>query len=278
MIEGNRLKRAAAPYDEAAMMAYFDRIQSIFTKDLIREKQGTNAARKPIFILGMMRSGSTLVEQILASHPEVHGGGELVALGEIARDISYPDGVPGFDGAGLANLAHIYLEKTRSLAAGASHVTDKMPGNFFFAGLIHLMFPGAPIIHTLRDPVDTCLSCFSKLFTEEQFHTYDLGELGRYYRRYRDLMAHWRNVLPPARILDVTYEDVVADLEGQVRRILDYCGLSWDARCLEFHQNRRPVRTASVAQIRQPLYSGAVGRARAYGELLAPLLAALEGR
>ena len=146
-----------------------------------------------------------------------------------------------------------------------------------YAGLIHLALPNALIIHTIRDPVDTCLSCFSKLFAEEQNHTYDFAELGRYYRHYQALMAHWHRVLPPGRILDVRYEDVVADLEGQARRIIAHCGLNWDPRCLAFHQTERPVLTASVVQVRQPIYSRAVGRWRAHENALRPLLAELSG-
>jgi hypothetical protein len=137
--------------------------------------------------------------------------------------------------------------------------------------------PNARIIHMRRDPVDTCVSCFSKLFAENLPYAYDLGELGRYYRAYEDLMAHWRAVLPEGVVLDVRYEEVVADLEGQTRRILDHCRLEWDARCLDFHDAARPVRTASVAQVRQPIYASSVGRWRAYEAFLAPLNSALRG-
>jgi Sulfotransferase family len=150
-----------------------------------------------------------------------------------------------------------------------------MPSNFFFAGLIHLALPNARIIHAVRDPVDTCMSCFSKLFSAEQGHTYDLAELGRYHRRYQALMAHWHHVLPKGRVLDVRYEDVVADLEGQARRILAHCGLDWDPSCLEFHRTERPVRTASASQVRRPIYQSAIGRWRAYADHLQPLLAEL---
>ena len=152
-----------------------------------------------------------------------------------------------------------------------------MPTNFFFAGLIHLALPNARIIHTVRDPVDTCVSCFSKLFTAEQYHTYDLAELGRYYRRYQQLMAHWQAILPRGRILEVRYEDVVANLEGQARRIIAHCGLEWDPRCLSFHTTKRPVRTASMLQVRQQLYQSGIGRAHVYEEFLGPLRDALAG-
>jgi hypothetical protein len=150
-----------------------------------------------------------------------------------------------------------------------------MPSNYYFLGLIHLILPNARIIHSMRNPVDTCISCFSKLFSAEQNHTYDLGELGRYYERYERLMAHWRRVLPAGAFLDVRYEDIVADLEGEARRILGHCGLPWDDRCLSFHETVRPVRTASASQVRQPIYGSAVGRWRVYEPFLAPLLEAL---
>jgi len=162
-----------------------------------------------------------------------------------------------------------------ALAGEKLRVTDKMPSNYYFAGLIHLALPNAKIIHSVRDPVDTCVSCFSKLFSAEQNHTYDLGELGRYHKRYQQLMAHWHRVLPPGAMLDVRYEDVVADLEKQARRIIAHCGLPWDKRCLSFHTTERAVRTASASQVRRPIYKSAVGRWRVYGKELGPLLAAL---
>src|SRR3981189_2122844 len=155
-----------------------------------------------------------------------------------------------------------YVAALKRLAGGAGRVTDQMPANFFFAGVIHLPPPNTPIIHTVRDPLDACVSCFSKLFTAEQNHPYDLAELGRYHRRYQRLMAHWHRVLPAGRILDVRYEDVVADLEGAARRIIAHCGLDWDARCLDFHRTERPVRTASATQERQPISTTGAGRAR----------------
>jgi hypothetical protein len=154
-------------------------------------------------------------------------------------------------------------------------VTDKMPGNFMFLGLIHLALPGARIIHVRRDPRDTCLSCYSKLFSAEQDFTYDLGELGRYYRKYAELTAHWRDVLPEGRVLEIRYEDVVEDLDASARRIVEHCGLDWHPACIAFHEARRPVRTASASQVRRPIYRTSEGRWRAYREHLGPLLAAL---
>ena len=287
LLRGNAGKRATIEYDEAAAMALFDRIESAFTAELIDAKSGLgDPSGVPIFVLGMPRSGTTLVEQILASHPRVHGAGELKTLNEVVDTVRgfdgtvvpFPEFVPELEAAPIRAIGARYLAQIRELAPEAFHITDKMPSNYYFAGLIHLALPNARIIHTMRDPVDTCISCFSKLFTAEQHHTYDLGELGRYYARYERLMAHWRRVLPQGRMLDVRYEDVVEDVEGQARRIIAHCGLDWDAGCLEFHRTQRPVRTASATQVRLPIYRGAVGRARAYEPLLAPLLGALRSQ
>ena len=271
----------------------FDQIEAAFTPELIAEKSGGgDPSSMPIFVIGMPRSGTTLVEQIIASHPQVHGAGELKTFNDVVltvhgpdgKTIPYPDFVPALAAGPLKQIGSRYLALVRDLVSrsdgekkDAPYVTDKMPSNYYFAGLIHLALPNAKIIHTMRDPVDTCISCFSKLFAGEQNHTYDLGELGRYYKRYQQLMAHWRRVLPPGRIFDVRYEDVVADVEGEARRIIAHCGLPWDDRCLAFHETRRPIRTASATQVRQPIYKSAVGRWRVYEQQLGPLLIALDG-
>jgi tetratricopeptide (TPR) repeat protein len=285
LLAANAGKRAMISYDEPAALALFDRIEATFSRELIAAKSGGgDPSQRPIFVLGMPRSGTTLVEQILASHPMVHGAGELETLSEVvlavrnpgSTTIPYPDFVPALDRAALMSIGAHYLAAINDRAPGGERVTDKMPSNYYFAGLIHLALPNAKIIHTVRHPLDTCISCFSKLFAGAQNHTYDLGELGRYYKRYERLMTHWRRVLPPERILDVRYEDVVEDLETQARRIISYCGLPWDDRCLSFHETDRPVRTASVTQVRQPIYSNAVGRWRGYEEFIGPLLTALD--
>src|SRR5262249_41037607 len=161
-------------------------------------------------------------------------------------------------------LGRLYLDGLARHAPGAVRITDKMPSNFLYAGLIHLALPGAAIIHVVRDPVATCVSCFARHFTSGQAQTYDLAELGRYYGRYPPLMAHWHRVLRPGRILDVRYEDVVADLEGSARRIVSHCGLAWDPCCLDFHRTERTVRTASATQVRRPIYASAVAGWRKY--------------
>ncbi len=284
-IAGSAAKRQMISYDEAAAMTFFDRIENVFTADLMAEKSGHgDSSKRPIFILGMPRSGTTLVEQILASHPMVHGAGELTEFNEAVDSIkgldgaalTYPEFVPPLGASALRQLGGRYLELVCKRSPSGERLTDKMPSNYYFLGLIHLALPNAKIIHTVRDPIDTCISCFSKLFSADQNHTYDLAELGRYYRRYEQLMTHWRRVLPTESFLDVQYEDVVANLEGAARRIIAYCGLPWDDRCLAFHETNRPVRTASATQVRQPIYKNAIGRWRVYQEFLGPLLTALE--
>ncbi|MCW5691403.1 MAG: sulfotransferase [Pseudolabrys sp.] len=279
---GNALKRGQVDYDDARAAAQFRAIEDVFTQALIAAKSGQgDPSSLPIFILGMPRSGTTLVEQILASHPQVHGAGELLLLDRVlheappgvsVRPPEYPRNVAGLDGSALGALGARYASALQQLAPQAARVTDKLPANFFYAGMIHLILPKARIIHTVRDPVDTCLSCYSNLFVNGQDFTYDLRELGRFYARYRNLMAHWRKVLPPDAMLEVAYEDVVGDLEGQARRLLAYCGLPWDDRCLAFDKTARPVQTASASQVRQPIYRQSVGRWRVYEKWLGPLL------
>ena len=281
---GNALKRKQIVYDEATFMAKIDRIRTVFTPELMRARAGLgDSSTVPVFIVGMSRSGSTLVEQILASHPDVFGAGELDHFAQVVQSVrradgapfDYPEGVPELPGAVLREIGGRYQERLGRRAPAARRISDKMPYNWFFAGLIHLALPNARIIHTRRDPVDTCLSCFSTLFNVGHDWSYELAELGRHYRAYATTMAHWRAVLAPGTMLEVCYEDVVGDLEGQARRILDYCGLAWDGACLNFHRSQRPVKTASAAQVRRPLYQSSVGRWRIHAERLQPLLDAL---
>ena len=254
----------------------------------MRAKAGlgdTSAA--PIFIVGMPRSGSTLLEQVLSSHPGVFGAGEIATFIAVASKLKGLDArllehfraaMDSLTGDHLRSVGAEYVRQLRALAPEAERVINKTLGNFFVVGLIHLALPNARILHMRRDPIDTCLSCFSKWFASEQQHTFDLAELGRYYREYEDLMDHWRRVLPPGVMLDVRYEDLVDDLEPQARRIIAHCGLDWDPRCLDFHRSERPVSTASAAQVRQPIYRSSVGRGRAWKDYLQPLLEALGPR
>lgn len=285
LAEGNRLKRETFAYDGKAVGQWLGRIRKAFTKKQFARLKGQgDPSETPIFIVGMPRSGTTLVEQILAAHPLVYGAGELKLIQSMVDQISPPGGTPlGFPQLlentapeDLPRLARHYLSRVEELAPGRARVVDKMPANFLYAGFIHMMMPNARIIHCRRDPVDTCLSCYTKLFSGEQKFAYDLAELGHFYKGYERLTDYWASVLPADRFMEVHYEDVVGDLESQARRLLDFCGLEWDDACLSFHKVERVVRTASVTQVRQPIYRGSMGRWKKYAGHLKPLLDALE--
>jgi tetratricopeptide (TPR) repeat protein len=282
---GTRLKRATITYDEAEVFAFFDDVRQTFDEGYFKKRPFDGKPTSlPIFIIGMPRSGSTLTEQIIQSHPEVYGAGEIKTLSYAigSARMKYP-GLPKFPAMArsmrptqFAAIADIYLNAVSSYSPTAKRVTDKLLTNYYFAGLIHTLFPNAKIIHTMRNPVDTCYSSYTKLFKDEMSHSYDFRDLGRYYGKYYELMAHWRKVLPPGVMLDVQYEDVVADTEAKAREIIAFLGLDWDERCLKFHESDRPVKTASVSQVRKPLYTSSVARWRRYGDGLKPLVDALE--
>ncbi|MDD3884806.1 MAG: sulfotransferase [Gallionella sp.] len=279
-LEGCRLKRATYSYDASEVTKHFDSIMQVFDKETLeRLRGGGEPSSVPIFVLGMPRSGTTLTEQIIASHPDVYGAGELPDLLAITQrqlnGTAYPENIRSIDKTQLTAWGADYVAGLRQRAPDAQHITDKMPANFFAVGLIHLMLPNARIIHVNRNPVDTCLSCFTRLFNRKQEQTYDLAELGHYYVDYIRLMEHWRKVLPAGAFLDVQYEDIVADQKAQARRMLDFCGLEWDDACLDFHKHKRAIRTASVTQVRQPIYNSSVERWRPYEKHLGPLLDAL---
>ena len=284
LMAGNALMRAQVRYDETAALNGLDRIAEVFTPELMRAFAGAgDSSSLPVFIVGMPRSGTTLIEQILASHPQVFGGGELPTLNLVAAGIGacasrsspFPDAMAQLSRHDLRQAGARYVSEIARLAPNAVRVTDKMPSNFRFIGLIALMLPNARIIHAVRGPVDTCFSCFSKLFANGQWQTYDMAELGRYYRHYQKLMENWRLMLPAGRILDVRYEDIVTDLERQARRMIAHCDLKWNDRCLAFHETDRAVHTASALQVRKPIYRSAIGRAQPFRPFLRPLLDAL---
>ncbi|MHA6820039.1 sulfotransferase [Ralstonia pseudosolanacearum] len=278
---GNRQKRSTFTYDGAASRRWMERIAEAFPPELHDQRHATGEpSALPVFIVGMPRSGTTLIEQIVSSHPQVMGAGELSALRLVVEGSGlFPDGLQGLAGeargALFRQLGQAYLSRVAPLAQGRARLVDKMPSNFLYAGLIPLILPGARIIHARRDPVDTCLSCYTKLFAGEQQFAYDQAELGALYRGYARLMAHWRAVLPPDCFIEVDYEAVVDDLEGEARRLIDFLDLPWNPACLNFHDNRRVVRTASVNQVRQPIYTTSKGRWQAYADYLGPLLEAL---
>lgn len=274
LTKGNTIKRNHTPYEESVVAEGMDEIAAAFTREVMQKREGEGFASEfPVFIVGMPRSGSTLVEQILSSHPDVFGAGELLTINElIAGGLAgdYPRHT-----ARLRKFGEVYAKRLRALAPSAKHIIDKLPANFRHLGLIHLALPGARIIHVHRDPADTCFSCYSKLFLNGLNFTYDQGELGHYYKMYEKLMVHWRAVLPSDAMLDLRYETLAGDLEGEARRIVAFCGLDWDDRCLSFHENTRAVRTLSQFQVRQPLFTNSIGRWRNYEPWLGPLLSAL---
>jgi len=284
--EGNRVKHAGTPWDEAAHLAVQRRIAATFTRERLASHAPAPAGEgpTPVFIVGMPRSGTSLLEQVLATLPGVHGAGELDWLPEILHSGAdghadgFPDHLAGYSTDEYRQLGRRYLERIRALAPAATHVVDKLPDNFRHLGPIHLMFPGARIVHSMRDPMDSCFSCYSRLFIGHNLaYTYDLQSVGRYWVSYHEAMRHWRAILPAGRILDVSYETMVSDFENQARRLVDYLGLPWDARCLGFHENRRIVRTASVAQVRRPIYRTSVARWKAYEQHLGALFEIVKG-
>jgi tetratricopeptide (TPR) repeat protein len=281
---GNRLKRSLVAYDEAKRADRQQRLLQAFTPSLLENRAGQGCdSELPIFILGFPRSGTTLVEQILSRHPAVHTGGERTYIGEIASGLAmpgnpqlrFPECLAQIPARQLRRSGEAYVGRLQALAPGSPHITDKSTVNFLFAGFIHLILPKARMLHVRRDARDTCFSCYATYFRGDLDFSYDLGELGREYRQYFELMDFWRGLLPPGRILDIDYETLVEDLEGQSRRMLDHCGLAWDARCLDFHRSERVVRTASLAQVRKPIYRSSLGRWRHYEKHLGPLFEAL---
>lgn len=280
---GCQLKRARIQYDPVKQDQATQAICDFFSLQTIERLRGAGDPTKvPIFVLGMPRSGTTLTETILASHPDVHGAGELRDLLALANQPTpgvasspYPLGLHGLTPEDLTRMGGCYLAGLRQHSASARHITDKMPANFLAVGLIHLMLPNAKIIHVKRNAADSCLSGFTKLFNNSQYHSYDLTEMGCYYVNYAKLMAHWRKVLPADAFMDLQYEELVADKEAQTRRLVAFCGLPWHDACLESHKTERSVKTASITQVRQPMYTSSVERWRRYEKHLHPLFDAL---
>lgn len=282
---GNLLKQEQLRYDPDRLEAELEAQKRVFTQDFLREREGNGcAAKDPIFVLGLPRAGSTLLEQVLASHSLVDGTMELpnvLALvhrlngrRRLSEDPRYPDIVGELSNDQLREFGEAYIEDTRIHRESAPFFIDKMPNNFRHIGLIHLMLPNAKIIDARRHPMACCFSGFKQLFAEGQEFSYGLEEIGRYYRAYVDLMDHWDQVLP-GQILRVQYEDVVNNLDKQVRRILEFCDLPFEPGCIEFHRTERAVRTASSEQVRQPLYQTGVEQWRNFEPWLDPLKNAL---
>jgi len=283
--EGNELGRAGRAFDAAARMAEIERIAAVFDRALLARLAGLGSdSELPVLIVGMPRSGTSLVEQIVASHPQAAGAGELPDLAAAARELpaalgserGYPECAAELDGERAAPIAEAYLARLAEAGgAKALRVTDKMPSNWTVLGLVALLFPRARVIHCRRDPRDTALSIYFRRFTQGHGYSFDLADIAAEMRAYRRLMAHWQAVLPLA-MLEVDYEALVADQEAQIRRIIEFLGLPWDGRCLRFHETRRAVHTASAWQVRQPIYARSVGRWRHYERHLGALLEALD--
>lgn len=275
---GNESKRKRLPLgsDRAQLT---ERIIEVFSADFFEQRDGIGSdSDLPILVLGMPRSGTTLTEQIISSHPDVHGAGELSYFGSVASGLNkllrssepFPTASEAIDQSNYALIAKPYLKLLRWHSATARHVTDKMPGNYRYLGLIALLFPRAVIIHCERDALDTCLSIYFQHFARGHDYSYDLHAIAETYRQYRRLMAHWHQVLP-GRIYTSNYEQLVSNPEQKARELIAACGLEWDDGCLAFHQSKREVRTASVAQVRQPIYTHSKQRWRNYEKHLGPL-------
>lgn len=283
--DGNRARASQFLLDESDEDGLLRRTCAVFDQELLSRAQplAATADRVPVFVVGMPRSGTSLIEQILATLPGVHGAGEIPGLWEVLSERigapeRWPEAAHGFSSAAWLELGDAYMQRAWRHAPEATHIVNKLPLNYRHAGAIRLMLPQARIIHAQRDPMDVCWSCYTHLFDGDNLaYTYDLCSLGRYYARYATQMRHWHAALPPESLLDVRYEDLVLDTEGTARRMLAFLGLPWDPRCLEFHRNTRVVDTASRAQVRRPIYRGSIGRWRPFEAHLTPLAALVGG-
>lgn len=283
---GNARKRQTFAYDPADTERFLARVAEVFDAEAFRRLDGSGAPdTTPIFVVGMPRSGTTLVERVLDSHPDVHGAGELLALSRLVRSVqqarpgnpAFPDLVTRMLPEDARRIGEAYVRELRRHAPTGPRIVDKMPANFVYLGLIRLILPQAKVVHVVREPAAVGWSCFRTNFFGTLPWAYDLAEIGRYYCAYRKVMAHWRAMLPADWICEVAYDDLVRAPEPTIRRLLDHCGLAWNPACVDFQRNPRPVQTASVTQVRRPLYADALDAWRAYEPHLDPLLRALAG-
>jgi hypothetical protein len=283
--EGNFTQRMEENYDPVRTEVMNDEIIKVYDAEFLARYSGTgNPSPEPIFIIGLPRSGSTLLEQILASHSMVEGTAELPYAGIVANSmnrnradgVNYPRAVRELSGQHFHRLGQQYLDLARiHRTEGRLRFIDKMPNNFPAVGLLHLILPNCKIIDARRYPMDSCLSCYRQLFARGQSFTYDLTDIGEYFLEYQRMMDYWHEVLP-GRCLTVQYEDLVMDFDNQVRRLLEYCELPWEENCARFYETDRPVRTASSEQVRQPVYSRSINFWRNHASHLAELKAVLE--
>nr|WP_276510924.1 sulfotransferase [Rhodobium orientis] len=285
-ILANESRSRRRPFDKDQFRRDIDDLIASFTEDVVASLSDAGCeSRKPVFVVGLPRSGTTLTEQILSSHSKVYGAGELRRISVIVTamkalevpGVAYPRDVERIVRSTLRKHGEQYLQIAGKRAPeGAERIVDKMPGNILHVGLIGTMFPNATLIHCMRDPMDTAVSCFMQNFKETLSFTTDLGALGLYYRETLRLMEHWKAIFP-GRILEVQYEDTIADPETMSRKLIAHAGLEWENQCLDFHKTERTVRTASQWQVRQPIYKTSVEKWRRYEKHLGPLIAALNG-
>ena len=274
--EGNSLNRGRSSYDPKAIEALTERIIKFFNKEFLISKENSGYdVPDPIFIVGLPRSGSTLIEQILSSHSKIEGTMELPNMLNIARKLgsgskdttSYPEVLNKLSEVDLVSLGKSYIKETMFLRSDLPLFIDKMPNNFSHIGLIQLILPNAKIIDARRNPMDTCFSCFKQLFARGQVFTYDLSEVARYYINYIKLMDHWDEVLP-GKVHKVVYEDMVGNQEEETKKLLNFCNVPFEENCLRFYESQRAVKTASSEQVRQPIYNQSINLWKNYEPFL----------
>jgi len=282
-LTANTLYRETFTYHPKENTQHINRLVNVYSKRFYhRQRHLGSTSQLPVFILGMPRSGSTLVEQIISSHPEAHGAGELGALPGVKLAIanqlkhanSYPECMSLIDEKMAEEYAARYLQELTSYCPAAKRITDKLPGNFLCIGLIKILLPNARIIHCQRNPLDNCISLFFHCLENHKF-SFELTELGQYYLDYQRLMSHWESLFP-GEILNLRYEELVMDQERVSKQLIDFLGLEWDEKCLDFHNNERDVRTSSNIQVRQPMYKNSIDRWKPYERQLQPLIEVLQ--
>lgn len=283
LVRGNTAMRARNPYDATSQIEYLERLTSVFNAESVRSVGEQNDGPRPIFILGLARSGTTVLERMLGNHAEVEPAGELVDFGmqlHWAADTrnTHSEGflsrLPGLD---LAEMGRRYLSQTGWRAHGKRFFIDKQPPNWVFAGLIHAALPQAKILHVVRDPMDVCFSNWRAFFGNTYAYSYDMAALAAYHHGYQRTMARWHRLMPGA-ILDVPYADLVREPEGTLRKTFEHCGLKWEPDCLDMRRNATPVATLSAVQVRQPIHTKAFGEWRRHADKLAPLFDALHAQ